>query len=214
MRKKADQSTLQEILRARGAGQSGLARPNVTEIRSCGVMGHHGDDDDDEQGHGDGKDRDDKERGDKDDKKGSKKEPARRRCRWGLMIMWEFTVEYHKLDEFHAMLAAAEPKLAARIDAHDATAAYLGTFILHAGGTPRYRTVWGYRSQKAMVKLWAKALKSDKQLAGAAADLRRFWLADPQRSEARWILAEEASFSAEDAPFARLTINAAKGKSS
>ena len=220
--KKSHNAKLEEILRGRGAAQAGLVRENVTEIRSCGVMDPGDDDDDDDdpddppgggKGEGKGKDGDKGKKGDAKGKKDDKgKGKPGHRCRWRLMIIWEFAVQHAEVDNFHATLERIEPVLAARLGFLDPTALYLGTFILNAGGTPRYRTVWGYRSQRAMVDVWAAALARDKPLVDAAKELRQFWLADPDRTEGRWSSAHRALFTAEASPFARLTIDAAKAR--
>jgi hypothetical protein len=178
MRTKHDRKDLEKILRRRGAQQTADVSPSVTEIRSCGVMGTP-----------------------------EPIPPGSQGVLAGLVIMWEFSVQFDQLRNFHDFLASDEDDLVAGMPNLDPGARYLGTYILHTGGTPRYRTIWAYSSLELMRSVWAAEVKRDGPMAAIVTKLRMFWLRDPHRSEARWIPAKKA-MTEKDA-FAELTIRAA-----
>lgn len=189
MRKKHDRKDLEQILRRRGSQQTPIVKPNVTEIRSCGVSG---------------------------DPEPLPPDPAG--LLGGLVIMWEYSVQFDQVESFHKFLRDAENHILEGIPKLDPQpkppevkprARYLGTYMLHAGGTPRYRTVWGYESLQVMMSLWEKEVAANGNMAKFVSQLRAFWLRDPERTEARWIPAQFA-LGKEDRgdAFAKLTIKA------
>jgi hypothetical protein len=163
MRKKHERKDLEQILRRRGSQQTPVVKPNVTEIRSCGVSGDP-----------------------------EPLPPDPEGLLGGLVIIWEFAVEFDIVDKFHQFLRDEENHLIVGLPALDPKARYVGTYMLHAGGTPRYRTLWAYESLKAMTDFWQKEAKANGNMAKLASRLRAYWLRDPQRSEARWIPAQKA----------------------
>jgi hypothetical protein len=181
MRKKHDQKDLEQILRRRGSRQTPTVKPNVTEIRSCGVTGEP-------------------EPLPPDNKEG---------LLGGLLIIWEYCVDFDKVQAFHDFLRLKEgfitealPKLEEK-----GSGRYLGTYMLHAGGTPRYRTLWAYSSREAMTKMWRKA---QGPIIEDVTQLRQYWLRDPARTEARWLPAKKLVQVDKDLgdAFLRITINA------
>ena len=159
MRTRNDKKELTRMLKRRGAQQTPDVSASVTEIRSCGVMG--------------------------------RPEPLGLNTvglLGGLVILWEFELEFDDLEAFGKFLDDNEAKIGTAIG-QSPNASYHGTYMLHAGGTPRFRTVWAYRSLDDMVAFWDAAMSNDDQkpLVKAVKTLRAYWLLDPNRSEARWL---------------------------
>jgi hypothetical protein len=130
----------------------------------------------------------------------------------GIVVIWEFSLPYADVQEFHNFLRDKEHDI--RDSAATKGAFYHGTYMEYAPGEPRYRTIWAYASTEAMCRAWstgAEGLLTSSRFYNVTKQLRAYWLRDPNRSEARWVPARlyfdpEADYG--DA-FAKLTLDAA-----
>ena len=160
MPKQHDPKELGRILRRRGSRQHADVQPNVTEIRSCGVIGQP-----------------------------EPVPPGDGNLLGGLIIIWEFCLEDVTLvPRFHKLLRDIEVPLSEGLPNIEPKGAgrYLGTYMLNTGGVPCYRTLWAYRSLEDMTAIWAKATQAKSNVLDQASQLRAFWLSDPDRHEARY----------------------------
>lgn len=149
------------------------------------------------------------------------KEPPPEEQLGGIVVIWEFCLPHSDIQEFHSFLHKNEKFLRGSLAKVAPGASYRGTYMLIAGGDACcrtistghcYRTIWTYESLDAMAKAWSPVLRDRKSnLFKAAAQLRAFWLRDPQRSEGRFAPAADF-FGDKDAgdSLAKLTLEAAK----
>jgi hypothetical protein len=182
MAMKSDKKDVEQILKRRGRDQSPQVAVSATEIRSCGVMG--------------------------------KPEPiplGTSGLLGGVVIIWEFEVQFEDLPAFRTFLTNNEVTLLQGIPNLSPDAKYLGTYMLHEGGTPCFRVMWAYKELQSMLDLWANPNSAN--IKTIVMDLRKFWLKDLNRSEARWAPARRnvtgQNHDHEDA-FTQLTIEAAQ----
>ncbi|QJR10446.1 hypothetical protein DSM104443_01510 [Usitatibacter rugosus] len=182
MAMKSDKKDVEQILKRRGRDQSPQVAVSATEIRSCGVMG--------------------------------KPEPipmGTPGVLGGIVIIWEFEVQFEDLPAFRTFLDNNEVLLRQGISTLDAQAQYLGTYMLHEGGTPYFRTIWAYKELQTMLDLWANLTSGN--VRNMVKELRSFWLKDPGRSEARWAPARRNIMGQNhdhDDAFTQLTVEAAQ----
>lgn len=182
MSKKSDVREVGRILRKRGSGQTPGISVSTTEIRSCGVMGNP-----------------------------EPVEVGTQGLLGGVVIMWEYEVQYEDLAAFRVFIDANEVFLEEAVRTLQPHARYLGTYALNEGGTPVFRTIWAYDELQTMLDMWADL--ADGNLKTAVKELRKYWLKDPGRHEARWTPARRAitgpGHDHMDG-FAQLTIDAAE----
>jgi len=132
----------------------------------------------------------------------------------GIVVMWEFSLPFTDVQEFHNFLRDVEHDI--RASAATQGALYHGTYMEYAPNAPRYRTIWAYESMETMCTAWADnevSLLSNKGSVfySRLKQFRAFWLRDPNRTEARWVPAREYFNPTADNgdAFAKLTLDAA-----
>jgi hypothetical protein len=183
MARRSDRKELDRILRRRGREQTAQVNPSVTEIRSCGVMGNP-----------------------------EPLPPGQGDLLGGLLIMWEYRVDYQHLQAFRDFIQGSEETIFVGIQNANIEARYLGTYMLHAGGTPCFRTMWAYTSQEFMTTFWATQLATPgrEELVNLVKTLRSYWLRDPHRIEARWVPARRVHPDEHDYAdaFTQITVDA------
>jgi hypothetical protein len=122
--------------------------------------------------------------------------------------MWEYRVQFDRVESLQEFLRGNEERIRVELSKASEDAAYLGTYMLHAGGTPTFRTIWAYTSQEHMVDIWRDIVDKWGSLATTVARLRTYWLRDPERIEARWIAARRTPDRDYGDAFRELTIYA------
>jgi hypothetical protein len=184
MSRKHRQSRLEEIVRSQGAPQPPRVDVLASEVRSCLVAACPPD-----------------------------LPPGNPDLLGGVVVIWEFTLQLTEVEAFHDFLRKQERYIAESLSKLDPDATYRGTYMQYAPGDPSYRTVWAYKSLETMCHVWEKAHKSKtSNFYKAAAQLRSYWLRDPDRREARWVpgrLYFDPEHDIGDG-FAKLTLEAVK----
>jgi len=186
MSKRREKTSLEDIIRQRGAPARPSVDAFVAEVRSCMVAPMP---------------------------KPTPKKPDG--LLGGILVMWEWSLPYSEADEFHEFIRKNENYITDSIKNMAKGAYYRGTYLHYGPGEPRYRTIWAYESPEVMAKVWTKALRDkNSNFYKAVRQLRTFWLMDPNRDEARWVPSIHAFDADEDNgdAFARLTLDAANPK--
>ncbi len=125
-----------------------------------------------------------------------------------LMIMWDFAVDHAQVEALNAFLKQNEPIL---FTGMPQDSFYLGTYMLCDGGTPKYRTMWAYKSVQHMFEVWSGQVPQN--VVDVAAQLRQYWLQDPERREGRYMPGQVMYTGDKPGnPFARMTFGIAAGR--
>jgi hypothetical protein len=178
---KRNHSSLERIVRRRGVPQPPSVDVLVAEVRSCLVAASP-----------------------------APVKPDTDGVLGGIVVMWEFTLAYEDVQEFHNFLRENERYITDALK-KSTKAIYRGTYMQYGPGEPRYRTVWAYESLDAMSTAWSSNLKTKSaNLYNAVRRLRAYWLRDPDRSEQRWVPGRFYFDPGEDHGdgFAKLTLDA------
>jgi hypothetical protein len=182
MASKLDRKDLELILRNRGRAQTPQVIAAASEIRSCLVAGNPE----------------------------TLPPPRVDGLLGGCVIMWDYRIQLDRVQGFRSFLSDTEERIRENLSKASDDARYLGTYMRHAGGTPRFRTLWAYTSQEHMADVWKQVLDKNPALAKDVIALRAYWLLDPDRTEARWIAARRTPNHDYRDAFYELTLRAAQ----
>src|SRR5436853_4887863 len=116
MSTKRDHSSLERIVRRRGAPQPPSVDALVSEVRTCLVAACPAPLPPDSEG-----------------------------LLGGIVVMWEFSLPYADIQGFHDFLRENEAYITDALKKTKG-AVYRGTYMLYGSGDPSYRTVWAYES--------------------------------------------------------------------
>ncbi len=129
-----------------------------------------------------------------------------------VVVEWTYRVPPEEFRAFTAFLADNEAMIVASCGKLMQGVHYRGTFLVTDLGRFEFRTYWAYDTS-ATEKQWDRALgNANSNFAQAVAQLRSYWLKDPNASHRHMILASLLSDKTMGA-FFKFTVSTAEGLS-
>ncbi|MBY0325065.1 MAG: hypothetical protein K2X72_40555 [Reyranella sp.] len=129
-----------------------------------------------------------------------------------VVVEWTYRVPPEEFRGFTAFLADNEAMIVASCGKLMEGVHYRGTFLVTDLGRFEFRTYWAYDTH-ATEKQWDKALgNANSNFAQAVAQLRSYWLKDPNASHRHMVLASLLDDKTMGA-FFKFTLNTAEGLS-